>query len=282
MAGLGALGPIASPIASVVIDQPAAEPAEVHGQPADPAHGQYTWADPAPMPWVLVGGSPADGAAAVAPGLLGDETADLPAGNDPGLVAFATETGSHGGPWPSFGTDDLAVNDRSAAAARLLANAELRAVDPGLAEQLWTAAGNVTNKMPWRDEADYVTAGETQLQPLPPQMQGQLGFDRVQGTPALNQDGFDSAHVNRTRAVGEVPGNFLWLDGREQRPMVIQVNGQSRLPTGPGSPFEGQAEAGAGAVTGAVLSGLPNIYQPPIEAPSASPATPEDPVWSTW
>jgi hypothetical protein len=278
MAGLTGITGLA-PVSPVFIPDPGAPAEVIHGGPADPAHGNYLWDTTGyGMPWLWQPGvDTAD--ASVAAALLGSVPPTAGAGTDPSLYSAPTETGSHAAPWPSFGTADGAVNDRDQAAARQLANAELHSYDTGDALARLTNPP-VTTQMPWSVEADYVTAGQSILQPVPEQMTGQLGRDRVQGTPALNADGFDSAHVYRTRATGDVPGNFLWLDGR-QRPMQVQVAGRLTYPVGSDTPFAGQVP-GAGAVDGAVLTGLPPVYSaPPFPPSDAAPATPPAaPVWS--
>ncbi len=267
------------PMGPVIITDPGAPPEIIHGGPANPSHGQYTWVEPPVMPWLYQPGvSTAD--ATVDAALLGDLPPTAGAGNDPTLYSAPTETGSHAAPWPAFGTADGAVNDRQVTADRLAAMQDIRASDDGGAEAFTTIVP-VATQMPWATEADYVTAGQTILQPVGDQLTGQVGFDRVQGTPALNADGFDSAHVNRPRAVGDVPGNYLWLDGR-QRPMLVQIAGRQSYPVGPDTPFAGQVP-GVGAVAGAVLTGLPPVYQaPPFPPSDATPPTGEAPVWASW
>src|SRR6185312_4206516 len=138
-----------APIAGVLIDRPAAEPAEVHGGPANPAHGAYTWVDPAPVPWVFLPDDQA-GSADFDQSLIGDTEPVMSAGTDPLLIAQPTETGSHAAPWPSFGTADGAVNDRDAAADRIAANAELHSLDTGGVAAFTHRPGtNPTTKMPW-------------------------------------------------------------------------------------------------------------------------------------
>lgn len=275
---VGAVGPVAG----VLIEHPDPGAVGRHGGPANPAHGQWTWEDPAPVPWVFYD-DPNAGVADFDQSLIGELPEVLPAGADPLLIAEATETGSHAAPWPSFGINDGLVHDRGAQAERNIANAELHSLDTGGPAWFTTTIIDVAEKMPWEAEADYVSPGQTILQPVPGQMQGLMGRDRVQGTPALNDYGFDSAHVNRPRAVGDVPGNFLWLDGREQRPMTIQIAGHNgRFAVGADSPFEGQTP-GVGGVGGAVLTGLPSGYNPPVQPPiAAAAAAADEPAWSTW
>jgi len=281
MTGLGGLQPA---VGAIVVVDPGAAPEVIHGGTANPAHGQYEWANPAPYPWMYWPAT-SGGAASVPADVLGTVPGELPAGDDPSLYASSTETGSHAAPWPSFGVADSAVNDREQGAFRAMASAELHALDTGQAAAFNEQAFTWGDRMAWGLPLDYTSAGETILQPVPGQMQGQLGRDRVQGTPPLNSYGFDSAHVLRfgpDPATGSVPGGFLWLDG-SQRPMVIEPAGRQTYPVGAGSPFAGQVP-GVGDPTGAILSGLPTGYSSPPEAPTASsyPGQGTTWSWSSW
>lgn len=283
MAGISGLAGLAPATGAVVITDPGAPPEVVFGGPASPVHGQSEWASPPPMPWLYW---PADtgGQASVPAPLPGTRPGHLPAGQDDTLYASPTETGSHGAPWPALGTADGAVSDREQAAFRALANAELHSLDTGQAAAFAGQAPTWASRMPWGLPVDYVSPGQTILQPVGPQLQGQMGADRVQGTPALNEHGYDSAHVTRfgPDPTGDVPGSYLWLDG-SQRPLIIRPAGVPSYPTGPGSPFAGQ-EPGAGSTQGAVLSGLPVPYSQPPEPPSAAgyPGQGQSWSWSAW
>jgi hypothetical protein len=261
---------------------PGASPAAIHGGPASPVHGQALWPDPYQYPWTLQGGIPTSGAASVPPGLPAEAGVPprLGAGTDPYAFANPEATGSHGAPWPKFGTADLAVN-RDAAARQQEQNYLNHGVDAGDARRFQTAP-DAASKMPWGFEAQLVTPGQAILQPVPAQLQGQMGRDRIQGTPPLNGYGFDSAHVTRPRAGGHVPGGFLWLRGA-QRPMLVGRLGRNTFPVGRGSWFEGQTP-GAGSVDAAVLAGLPAAYTPPPLPPTgdALGAAAAPPVWSSW
>lgn len=276
MAGPAGLQPA---ISAVVIADPGAPPEIVHGGPADAAHGTLLWADPFPYPWLYQAGV-ATPDATVAGDLLGRTPPAMPAGTDPSLYASATETGSHAAPWPAFGTADSAVNDIDAAGDRAAANALLHSLDTG-DPYAFEYACYPADVMPWELSPDYVSPGQSILSPdIPDQLRGQMGRDRLQGLAPINRYGFDSAHVTRHGPVptGDVPGNFLWLDG-SQRPLRTQIAGRITYPTGTGSYFEGQ-DPGAGSVDGAVLTGLPTSYQTPPEPPVAGPGQYDAaPVW---
>lgn len=277
ISGLTALGP------AFVNEAPQASPAAKHGGPANPAHGDQLWPDPHAYPWVYQPGIPASGAASVPPGLPAEAgvPARLGQGHDPYAYANPTASGSHGAPWPKFGAGSFAIRDRDAAVAAQLQNEANRGFDAGDAERFQTAPSVVT-KMPWGFEADFVSIGQTILQPVPAQMQGLKGRDRIQGTPPLNEYDFDAAHITRPRAGGHVPGGFLWLHGA-QRPLIVNRLGRNTYPVGRNSYFEGQ-RPGRGSVDGAVLAGLPAAYTPPPLPPSgdALDQASAPPVWSSW
>lgn len=251
-----------------VIPDPGATAEEIHGGPANPAHGQYAWGEISRAPWQsYYGQDPAD--AAAAPGdLIGLAPGSLPAGTDPGAYRDPTSTGSHGAPWPSIGIDNGDVRSRELAAQRQSANQDLHAApDTSMLRRIGTEL--VANQqMELTTEADYVSSGESLLQPVPNQLRGNFGFDRIQGYAPINGYGFDSAHVRRPRRTGTIPGNFAWLTG-SQRPMVVTFAGRQTWPVAAGSPFEGQ-QPGAGSVDGSALTGLPPTYTPP-QTPATGP-----------
>lgn len=261
----------------VIVTDPGASPQETHGGPANAAHGQQFWEQPPRYPWLLYGADPALGAATADTALLGQGPEQLPAGADSALGKQAVFTGSHGAPWPSFGVEDSVVSDREQAARRQQLNQDLRAL-PMEDDLRRRGTSGYGNKMELAVEADYVTAGQALLQPVPGQMRGQMGRDRVQGFAPLNSYGFDSAHVRRPRYRSRIPGNFAWLTGR-QRPMIVNAVGRQTYPVGEGSPFEGQVP-GVGSVDGAILTNLPPTYSPPPPAPTGPPVSSEgDPAW---
>jgi len=261
LAGLTGLQP-------TVVSNPAASAAEVQGGPAHPAHGQYEWGATPRYAWQAAGATAAEGAATL-PASAGDVPAGLPAGTDPYSFMDPLATGSHGAPWPSFGVGDSAVNSRDQAAARQTANQDLHAAaDVPMMRRMGTMLP-ANQQMDFTLEADYVSSGESMLEPVPGQLRGIYGRDRIQGYALLNEHGFDSAHVTRPRRSGTIPGNYLWLDG-SQRPMIAGHAGRQSWPVGPGSPFAGQVP-GTGSVAGAALQGLPPGYVPPPPPPSGPP-----------
>lgn len=247
----------------------------------DPVHGQYTVGSPPAFPWLMI----QEQGYGVPP--LPDMPigriphASLPVESDPDLYASPTETHSHTAPWPTFGVDDFSPHDASHQAWRIEANAALHSADTGQAAA-FTMRGDLTT--PWlRDDMDYVSAGETNLQPVPDQLRGNLGRDRVQGYAPVNVDGFDSAHVHVPGAETDVAGNYLWLTPTS-RPVVVRPTGYRDWPVGPDSPFEGQVpgSGGLGDPTAAVITDPPPSYSPPPEPAVAAPLTGDDTVWARW
>ena len=262
MAGLQGL----TGLAPSVIEDPGATPQERAGGPANPAHGDYTWDQQPRLPWQAFPGLDGSEGAAPLPDAVSDVPGSLDAGEDPYAFLSPLATGSHGAPWPSFGVADGDPHDAQQAAVRQSMNQDIHAAgDPG-------AIGRIARQLPANQqmelaaEADYVSSGDSLLQPVPNQLRGQFGRDRIQGFAPLNSYGFDSAHVRRPRYSGTIPGNFAWLTG-SQRPMVVQHAGRQTWPVGDGSPFEGQ-DPGTGSVEGAALDGLPPAYSAPPVPPS--------------
>lgn len=279
LAGLTGLGP-------QVIPDPGATPQEVHGGPANPAHGVSAWAGSPRYAWQSYYGQPgSDAAASPAQDLIGLAPGSLPAGSDPQAWIDPTSTGSHGAPWPKIGIDNSDVRSRELAAIRQTSNQDLHATPDRSMLRRMGRELVANQQMTLTAEADYVSSGESLLQPVPNQLRGNYGFDRIQGYAPINGYGFDSAHVRRPRRTGTIPGNFAWLTG-SQRPMVVTFAGRQSWPVGPGSPFEGQAP-GTGSVDGTALTGLPPTYTPPptpdtgpqVGDPSAAAYTPNYGGW---
>lgn len=262
LAGLTGLGP-------QVIPDPGATAEEVHGGPANPAHGDASWSATPRYAWQsYYGQDTSEGAATPAQELIGTAPGSLPAGTDRQAYIDPTSTGSHGAPWPSMGIDNGDVRSRELAAIRQSANQDLHAMpDRSMLRRIGRQLP-ANQQMELAVEADYVSSGESLLQPVPNQLRGNFGFDRVQGYAPINGYGFDSAHVRRPRRTGLIPGNFAWLTG-SQRPMVVTFAGRQSWPVGPGSPFQGQ-DPGTGSVDGSALTGLPPTYTPP-PTPSTGP-----------
>lgn len=278
--GLTGLIPAVTP---TVVTDPGATAAEIHGGPANPEHGVYEWDDP--VPWLSQQGLDVSGQA---PTVAGAFIAQVPpnalAGADPDSYADPTATMSHAAPWPSQHIPDGgAVNNAVATAEQSQANQLLHSIDSGDVQAFTTNLQvPLGGKMPWELSPDYVSSGAPEGTDV-----GQLtdnagtGRDRFAGTPDLNQDGMDSAHVRRyaasTAARFPVPDTSMM---GAQRPMVMNVPGRYEYPTGPGSPFYGQIP-GVGNDTGAAEIGVASDYVTPPQAPVNPPlaASTAEPVW---
>jgi hypothetical protein len=274
------VAPAVAPVTrTAVITDPGATPPQIHGGPANPAHGQYTWEDDGSMwlPWEVVPGGPGLMAASVDTALIGSVPPSAEPGFDPDAYANSTMTLSHGAPWPHARVPDIGnVSDREAAAAQSQANMALHSVDSG-DPAAFTTQPIPSTRGDW-ERMGYVTAGESGLELPGPQMIGNAntGFRRDSGWTEpgdnLNQYGMDSAHVSRYRDVGEFPAPPNSTQG-SQRPLTISPASSRSYPVGEGSPFEGQVP-GYGTEYSAGWTGIPSDYQ-------ASPDAPTGPALST-
>lgn len=277
----------AAPVRSaILITSPGAAAPDIHGGPADPAHGQYTWEDDGSLwlPWEIVPGGAMHHPVTAATDLVGDTPPAAPAGTDPQGWADPTWTHSHGAPWPHEHIPDAGnVSSAEAAAAQAQANRALHGTDSG------DPAAFTSQPVPEVDSwqrMGYVTAGEGGLELPGRQMigNGNTGFRRDSGWTApgdnLNTAGMDSAHVSRYRRTGGIPVPPNSTQG-SQRPLEIHPASARSYPVGAGSPFEGQVP-GWGSDYSAGYTGLPSDYQPSPDPPTGPPlqtSQPGPPVW---
>jgi hypothetical protein len=291
LAGLTGLTPTVTPTA---VNDPGATAPEIHGGPANPAHGQLEWDNP--VPWAIQQGISMTGQPLPNPdpAMLGQPGGHAAgAGSDPEAYADANLTRSHAAPWPwQHIPDSGAVNSREATAAQSIANTELHAYDAGDAREFTHIEPPTDHKMPWGIDPHYVSSGLEAGTPVGGlQGNNRTGWDRFAGgewaVPGdnINRFGFDSAHVTRfaptTAAELPVPRADSTVQGA-QRPMVMNVPGRyGSYPVGAGSPFAGQLP-GVGNNVGAAEIGVPSDYQPPPDAPTNVPlqqAGSPAPVW---
>jgi len=271
--------------ATAVITDPGAPAPEIHGGPANPAHGQWTWEPGGSLwlPWEVVPGGPGLAPANVAGPLIGDIPPDAPAGQDPDAYANSTMTRSHAAPWPHEHIANTgSVSDREAYAELVRANAALHSLDSGDPAS-FTFQPTSTHVEEWQ-RFGWVSPGEGGLELPGRQMIGNAntGFRRDSGWTAegenLNRYGMDSSHVSRYRATGDIPVPPNSTQGA-QRALQIQPAHVRSYPVGEGSPFEGQVP-GVGADYSAGYTGLASDYQPPPDPPtgpslqSAQPSAP--------
>jgi hypothetical protein len=272
---------------TALISDPGATAPEIHGQPANPAHGQYTWEDGGTLwlPWEVVPGGPGLMAATVNEPLLGEVPAGAAAGFDPDAYANSTMTLSHGAPWPHERIDNAgSVSDRQAAAAQSAANMALHGTDSG-DPAAFTTQPVPSTRGDW-ERMGYVTPGTSGLQLPNEQMIGNAGtgFRRDSGWTAegenLNRFGMDSAHVSRYRDVGSFPAPPNSTQGH-QRPLTISPASSRNYPVGAGSPFEGQVP-GVGADYSAGWTGIPSDYQASPDPPTGPPVAQQDSSAPPW
>jgi hypothetical protein len=281
----GIIPAVRSPAASAVIANPGASPPQIHGGPANPAHGQYTWEGSSQwMPWEVIPGGHALGDPQAAWALVSDVPPSAPAGQDPDAYANSTMTLSHGAPWPHEHIANIGdVSDIQAAADQARANAALHSIDSGDPAS-FTMQPTSTHVEEWQ-RFGYVSAGVSGLELPGRQMIGNAntGFRRDSGWTAegenLNRFGMDSAHVGRYRATGDIPVPPNSTQGA-QRPLSIAPASSRNYPVGEGSPFEGQTP-GVGADFSVGFTGLASDYQAspdPPTGPSLYSTQPADPV----
>jgi hypothetical protein len=291
----------------VTIANPGATADVIHGDRADPAHGQYEWdVEPFPLPWEIQprwSGSPAP---VVAPEMLGDNDPPV-AGqeDDPDAYADPTATFSHGGPWP-LAVSDYASTRIEQTAEQSTANEANRSLDSGVPESFTEWPPPTADKMEWERSPDFTSPGSDRLgDPGTLTGNNRTGWVRGQGwtgndpldrsprpgAPAytavggaggnLNGYGFDSAHVSRF-----APGSPAYIPVPDasmmgaQRPMLVQLDGRHTYPVAGGGPFDGQTP-GMFVTAGGELTGLPSDYAASPDPPTgpAFSMIPAEPVW---
>jgi hypothetical protein len=287
MAAPQGIRPAVTPaLRAVLITSPGATAAEIHGQPANPAHGQFTWEQPQWMPWQIYPG--VDGPAAhVNDALLAERPPNAPVEADPYGYADSTATGSHGAPWPRAVNPD-AQWDPQAAAAQQQINAAAHEHDSGDPAAFTTWPPPTSHQVGW-ERMGYVTDGESGMDQVPPQLQGlgNTGFRRDTGWFVPGEDanryGLSGSHVTRYRATGDIPVPPNTTHGA-QRPLRIQPASARAYPVGEGSPFEGQLPGwyGPEGMYGDYV-GVPSDYQASPD-PVTNPPLPRSqqdagPVW---
>lgn len=250
-----------------------ATPEERSGGPADPRHAHRGESAP-PYLWnsqTVMAGS--HGPYGPENQLLGDpEWVWEPAGNEwedpdfdhtPSTRAAPFPRGILSGPIPGETPDDVARQRKKSAAIHAVdcgASAKMQHTLEPLQDQ-WEGFYNVTP-----GHSDDVE---------PPNLYKSAGFgwgttDRTQSFARQNEYGFDSAHMTRRYATGEIPGNNYWMrpGGRIMRKSMA---GPARPAIGPDSPFEGNDLGRPFAVGGAILLNPPTQYVAPPQPHLAQP-----------
>jgi hypothetical protein len=92
---------------------------------------------------------------------------------------------------------------------------------------------------------------------------GWASTDVTQNPAGINETEDYGLHGHRRVATGKnLPMDFLWMGGA-QRPLVNTVRGVQNLPTGAGSPYEGQDPSYGYGTAGAVLTQPGGDYEAP-------------------
>jgi hypothetical protein len=277
-----------SPVhAAVLFPSPGASAADIHGQPANPAHGQWTWEDPAWLPHQVIPHMD-NPAGTVQTGMINDDLPNAMRGADPEGFADPTSTGSHGAPWPRSVNPD-AQWDAQVAAAQQELNASAHGFDSGDPAAFTVWLPPTSNQVGWTRE-HYVSDGTSGMEQVPGQLQGNAntGFRRDTGWfvdgESANRFGQSGAHVDRYRATGDMPVPPNSTHGA-QRPLEIQPASRRSYPVGAGSPFEGQTPGWYGMEgVYADQTGFPTDYQAspdPVTVPAYSSANQpaQPPAW---
>jgi hypothetical protein len=252
-----------------------ATPEQRSGNTVDPKHGErgevarpYSWESQ-----MTPGGS--HGPYGPENQFLGDpEWVWQPAGTEwddpdfdhtPSTHAAPFMRGTLSGPVPSAGPDDIA--------RQLVQSWAVHGIDMGASSRLQTSLQEPLNDS-W-DGYDNLNPGNSDTAELPDQYKSSSFMwgttDRRQSFARQNEFGFDSAHMHRRYATGEIPGNNMWLRPGG-RVMQKSLPGPARPPIGPTSPFAGQNMGQAFSTSGAILSSAPTEYVAPPQVNLVQPA----------
>lgn len=264
------------------------DPYEQYASPADKVHyGDYLWEDPPLMPWSYGQDPharhtpPPVPAAGIEP--ENQALGMLPPGREADLAYAPIETGSHHTPWPTTGLADSVPFNTDRSEAQLRVSEQIHGTDTGQVRAV-NLDGPEANE-PWRrEDINYLSAGSTQLAPVPDQIRGNMGLDHVQGFEPDARYGFNEGFVRMPSAHGFVAGNWMWLEPA-RRPVEVRPTGRHNWPVGDDSPFTGQVPGthGLGDIQGATLVDYPPAaYTPPAEPAVTAPLNPDSAVWSVW
>lgn len=286
--GINANVPGVNGIVGFTQDTSELTPEEMHGGPANPAHG--SWGEVAePYSWesqlMNYGGPTAysnadyvtesgNNVSLPAGNLVQGPQADLgPSAAIVGGSHAAVRTRTLSGPLPSQydAISDQLPQSRDMHASNLGSSRQNQLSQQGLSVQQdnWT-------------EDWAVEPGTSNLSTgIPSQLKGSTGGfgtrDREQSFARQNEYGFDSPHLHRRSAQNHIPGNYMYLKPGS-RPLVKSNAGPARPAVGENSPFAGDDTMATFGIQGAVLRVLPSTYQPvpvpdlapPVQAPSDS------------
>lgn len=269
----------------VIVDENSqATPEERMGNPVDPAHADYL--AEANIPRGSRIGAP-QGPHGPENQLLGDDGWFWEAGGSSSEDSLYDHTpNTHAGPWPKGVASGPNLGDTGPDASALRRQQSYELHSDGLnAEARSNLVRGVAENDEW-DTVDQVNPGHSDLTSLPAQAKS-AGFgwgtrDRTQSFARQNEFGFDSAHQHRRFAVGNIPGNFMWMRPGG-RPMVKGLPGPARPAIGANSPFEGQNLGAAFDVNGSILQNVPTEYvSPPQPRLAAAPAIDSNESYVEW
>jgi hypothetical protein len=250
---------------------PEATAEEIWGGPADPAHGGGRDPSTGYIETQFYGGP--HGPYGLDNQLLGVDMAVVYTegagliGDDP---RADLQPQTHAAPWPKGLSDRQSVQPDDVTDG-IRESFLIHSMDQGMKRQFDAMeAKNDT----WQD-VDYTDPGTPTLQAQVPKQVGAVAglrgsTDRVQSLQLQNEHGFDSAHVHRRYATGNIPGNFQWMIPGSRPLRHDRMGAIPNIPTGEDSPFTGDDVGQSFSTQGAVLEVLPTEYQEPV-TPSLSP-----------
>lgn len=274
-------------ISGFTVQDPEATPEQMHGGPANPAHGN--WGEQAqPYSWEsqltgFTGNSGPDGYQT--PYITDENIAYLPAG-DLSQDPFADNTpsvgqvgGSHAapitrplsGPLPSMADS---INNQ------LIQSADAHASNLGASRNAQLSQDGVSFQQDnWLEDWSVSPGTSLQNPTLPGQLKSGIMFgtrSREQSFARQNEYGFDSPHLHRRTAQSPIPGNTMWMRPGS-RPLVKSIPGVARPPIGQASPFYGDNPFQTFGTQGAVLTNTPAEYVAPPEPNLTSPLSDTNP-----
>jgi hypothetical protein len=256
------------PLVGYVIADPEATPEEIHGSPANPAHGNYGEISERYASQATQYGSGPFGPIGPNDKVIGEMPDTFPGGmlsDDP--TADRTPY-THAAPYPKDPIGDQSVGPANTA-RQLQQNAFLHASNLGSSLKHLYSPAMVPQQDQWTEVWNVSPGTETlQSNDVPQQIgisSGGFGSrDRIQSHAGQNQYGFDSAHFHRRFATGPIPGNFQWmLPG--SRPMVRTITSIRNFPVGADTPFYGDTTGEVFGIDGAILQNTPTEYVAPPE-----------------
>jgi hypothetical protein len=247
-------------------DQPEATPEEIHGDIADPVHGQ-TGETAQPYSWLSL---QTPSGSYVAPTDSSDLADDLniyclSAGTLAEDPTSERMPWTHAAPWPDDPIGDGSVSPDNTV-RQIMQNAAIRSFRVGGLRNVFWETGTPQNAK-WQDYW-FVDPNGTDLTDVPDQMKsgaapgGRGHTDRTQSNAHQNRFGFDARHMHRRWSTDPVPGNYMWMKPGG-RPLVKSLAGPARPAIGYGSPFEGDNLGTAFGIDGAILANVPSEYQAP-------------------